>query len=145
MFSKSCLQTLSAQAWAVACMWVYLKPKFAKVLKADDMNKLHLSFKRGILDEAFLEKYHAGLALEDIAVESFKFMQQFGIKALDIVKEMQISKCNASTLKAIAIHAHLLVLDTQFAPSLLMHALAQSISLHSPWAGRGFKETLLSR
>ena len=70
------------------------------------MNKLHLSFKRGILDEAFLEKYHAGLALEDIVVESFKFMQQFGIKALDIVKEMQISKCNASTLKAMAIHAH---------------------------------------
>ena len=105
MFPKSCLQTLSTQAWGVACMWVYLKPKFAKVLSAENMQKLSLSFKRGGLDEAFLEKYHAGIPLEDIAAESFKFMHQFGIQALDVVKEMQISKHNASALKAVAIHA----------------------------------------
>ena len=121
MFPKSCLQTLSMQAWGVACMWVHLKSKFEQVLHAENMKKLYLSFKCGSLDEAFLEKYRAGAPLEYIKVEDFTFMQQHGVKALNVLSEIQFSRNNVS--KTVVFHEHVAGLRLQFALSYLPHAL----------------------
>ena len=75
------VQLESLQAWAVSVLWEMLKPKFEQELSEESMQKLTSMFHRGSLDVDFKECVDSGVAIESIDVKSFKFMQQFGVKA----------------------------------------------------------------